>query len=278
MANNLSERQLGLAYWYVTHKLLLRDILIVFMIIVIVFFVSLNLYLLIINLGISRNSYQQLLTSLVTTRQDFISYKQAALPKPIQINQLANYPSSKGFDIVASAVNPNKTWYATFDYQFQIGDKFSIKRSGFILPAENKYLVALAVDNGNQANQLVFSNIKWMKEINYPNIYQEKYNLEIKDATYIPPQQLGVGDKVQISRVTFTALNKSAYNYRDISFLIFVKAGDQIVGVNQITSGPIYSNQTRVLGANFFQLLPVITGVSVIPEINILNNNSFIKI
>lgn len=261
-----------------THKLLLRDIFIVFMIVAVVFIISLNLYLLILNLGIYRVSYQQLLTSLITDRQDLITYRQAALPQVVKVNQLASYPSTKGFDIVASVANPNTFWYATFDYQFQMGDKYSMKRSGFIMPAENKYLVALAVDNGNQVNQLVFSNIKWVKEINYPTKYQEKYNLEVKDINYIPPQQLGLGDKVNISRVVFTANNKSAYNYRDLSFLIFVKDGDRIVGVNQITSGPIYSNQSKILSVSFFQPLPVISGVSVMPEINILDSNSFIKI
>ncbi len=276
--DNISERQLGRAYWLVTHKLLIKDIFIVFLIIFVVFFISLNLYLLILNLGIYRVAYQQSLNSLITTRQDLIDYKQVALPQALKVNQLSSYPSTKGFDIVASVSNPNKTWYATFDYQFQMGDKYSIKRSGFIMPAESKYFVALAVETGNKANQLVFSNVKWVKEINYTSLYQEIYNLEIKDISYIPPQQLGVGDKVTISRVVFTALNKSAYNYRDLAFLIFVKAGDKIVGVNQISSGSIYSNQSKILSASFFQSLPVIGGVSVIPEINILDNNSFIKI
>lgn len=277
LQDNFQEKQIGVAYWFVTHKLLLKNIFIVFFIISIVFLVSLNLYLLIFNLGIYRESYQKILKSLVTVSQEYVDFRSAALPRMIQVSQISKYSGSKGFDIVASVINPNKSWYATFDYQFALGDNLTAKRSGFILPGENKSLVDLSVDNGNLASDLKLTNLIWTKAFDFSKQYAEKYSIELKDIKFVPTNVLGVGDKVRIGRAIFTAVNKSVYNYTNVNFLILLKAGEQVAAVNQISSGPILSGQSRVFEANFFQSLPTITSITVIPEINILDSRSFLK-
>jgi hypothetical protein len=274
---NFAEKQLGLAYWYVTHKLLLKNIFVIIAIIFIIILAIYNLASLTMNLAIYRNSYQNFLNNLITFNQDLINLRQFVLPQPIQTANLTFLPNKENFDIIADIANPNKVWSATFDYQFKIGEELSNKRSSFILPSNNKKLIALAVKQGNLASQIVFSNLKWYKEINFAKMYAEKYQFEIKNLLFIPSPELGVGDKLSISRVSFELFNKSAYNYNNFNLLILLNSGGALTAVNQIAAGTLLSNQTKKYDVNFFQQLPKEISVEIVPDVNILDERSFLK-
>lgn len=275
--NKLYEKQLSASYWFVTHKLLLKNIFLTILIVFIIFLVAMDLYLLVFNFGIYGKSYEAMLDSLVKTPNDYVAMRQALLPRAILINNIKTFQNARGYDIVADITNPNQYWYGVFNYQFQVGNNLSSKRTNFILPGESKVLMDLAVENGNLASSVVISNIAWAKEINYPALFEEKYKFEFKNIEYIPAQQLGVTDKVQVSRVKFEGTNKSAYNYKNIIFQIFLKSGENIVGVNQLASGQLMSGETKTFEINFFQSLPRITGVNIAAEVNILDEKSFIN-
>ena len=270
-------KQIGVAYWLVTHKQIIKTVINIFLITVIIIFVALNLYLLIFNLGIYGRAYNEFLNSLVTVSPEYLSLRQTKLPQPIGITQIYTLPNVNNFDIIAEISNPNNYWYATFNYQFQIGNDLTEPKPGFILPGKSKRLIDLNIANGNQVSEVVFSDLKWSKEINFPAIEAEKFNIEIKNITLIPPSQLGLGEKVQISRVKFDVINNSPFNYANVGLQIYLLSSGQISAVSQIYSGALKTGQTQTYQVNFFQNLPKITETSIIPEINILDPNAFLK-
>lgn len=270
-------KQIGIAYWFVTHKQMIKTVASVVLITGAIFLVALNLYLLIFNYGIYNQNYKDFLNSLVKMPQEYLNFRQAKLPQPISIVQINTLPNVNNFDIIAEISNPNNYWYATFKYQFQIGNELTDLKPGFILPGKTKRLLDLNIEEGNAVSDLILSDIKWYKEINYPAIESEKLNFEVKNITVLTPSQLGLGEKVQISRVKFDVVNNSPFNYANVSLQIYLMSQGQVAAANQIYSGAIKTGETKSYQVNFFQTLPRINEVSIIPEVNILDPDSFLK-
>lgn len=271
-------RQIGAAYWFVTHKEMLKTISSVFLITVGVIILAINVYLLIFNLGFYGSAYKGYLNSFSAFSADYINFRQYRLPQPLGVNQIFTLPNSNKYDIIAEISNPSPYWYATFKYRFQLGgDELTDARPGYILPGQSKRLVDLNVESGNSVSDLIFSDLKWIKEINYLALAKEKFDVEVKNIVLITPSQLGLGDKVQISRVTFDVANNSPFNYANVSLQIYLSSGGQIQAANQIYSGALKTGETKSYQVNFFQPLPKITDISIIPEINILDPDSFLK-
>lgn len=275
--DQLYEKQIGAAYWFVKNKFLLKTILTVFLIVLIILLVAYFLFLIIFNLVIQQDNYQAGLTNLVNANPDYTVIRQLGLPQEIQAGQINTFTNMQGFDIVSEIVNPNETWWATFSYQFQIGPNLTDKRRGFILPGETKKIIDLAVDNGNLSSGIVFSNINWQKEINFIDIFQSRFKFDIKNIQYIPARELGIGDEIPISRIVFEVTNDSAYNYKDVNFLVFLKAGEQVAAINQIVTDKILSGATKKVEVTFFQPLPRITSVDINAEVNILDETVYLK-
>ncbi|MBN1326126.1 hypothetical protein JW977_04080, partial [Candidatus Falkowbacteria bacterium] len=279
MANEeqIYEKQLTAAYWFVTHKLLLKNILIVILIVINIALVSYNLYLVINNLVILEKNYQAILSTLINPSPDLIVLRQNKLPSELQISNLMTLAASKGFDIIVDVINPNSKWAATFDYQFSLGDKLTSTKKGFILPGEEKRIFDLGVEDGNLANNVILTNIKWNKEINFSKLSQERFKFDVSDIKFIASTELGIGDKVSVNRVTFNVANQSAYNFANVNFIILLNSSNQIAAINQVSSGNFFSGQTKILESTFFQKLPKIDSVQIIPEVNILDPKVFLS-
>ncbi len=275
--DKLYEKQLGFAYWYVTHKAMLKNILTVFLIVVIFILVAYNLYLLIFNLVIYQKNHQAVLNDFITANPNYAVLRQVSLPQPIQTSQIQVLSNKQGYDLMVEVANPNQDWWATFNYQFQVGQSLTDKRKGFILPGERKKMIDLGVEQGNLASQIVLTNLNWQKEINFVDLYSKRFQFDIANVQYVPARELGIGEEIPVSRVNFKVTNDSAYNYRDVNFFIFLMSGDRIVGVNKIVTRELLSGETKDLTVNFFQRLPKVTSAEIVPEVNILDETVFLK-
>jgi hypothetical protein len=277
MNDQFSAQKLGASYWFVTHKLLIKNIIAIVFIIIAIFIIAYNLYLLIFNLALFREGYSAILSGYTTNSLDYSQLRQTILPQQIEIGQIETFANKASHDIVIDIKNPNTTWWATFDYQIRLGQELTDNKKGFILPGETKTIVSLAVEDGDLANQVVLSNIKWTKEINFASIKNDRFKFDIQNINYIPAKELGVEDEVPISRLEFDVINQSAYNYRNVNFYVFLNSGAKIVAINQLYSGRILSGQTNDLEITFFQNLPNISSAEVIAEVNFLDDNSFLQ-
>ncbi|MBD3359642.1 MAG: hypothetical protein GF365_02975 [Candidatus Buchananbacteria bacterium] len=272
----MSEKSLKLAYWYVTNKLLLKRILIIVLIIVNALLAIYLIYLLVFNLYIYRSEYQVMLNNIETINQDYPNLRVANLPQDIQVGQIKVLPNNENYDLMVEIANPNVQWWASFNYKFQVNDELTETRSSFILPGETKRLVDLSVPDGDLASRLDLSNVVWQKEIDYVSLQRLRLRFDIQNVEYVPASELGVGQELPVSRVLFTVYNNTAYNYKNIKLLILLKSADNIVAINQISSGALKNNQSKKLESTFFQSLPRITSVEVVPEVNILDDDVYL--
>jgi hypothetical protein len=274
--DQFKEKKLGLASWYVSNKILLKNILIVFLIIVDFLLLAYFVYLLVFNLGIFQKDYQAILNNLAAANPDYASLRQSALPQDIQIGLIKTYPNNQNYDIVAEITNNNSNWWASFDYQFQLGGELTAKKNGFILPAERKKLFGLATEKGSQVSNIIFTNIKWQKENNFEFLKNERFKFDIKNIQYISSKELDVGDEIQISRVKFELVNNTAFSYNNVNVMLFLMSGSNTIAVNQVGSGLIKSGQTKSLELTFFQSLPRITSVDIVSELNFLDERNLV--
>ncbi|MCX6740755.1 MAG: hypothetical protein NTZ49_06040 [Candidatus Parcubacteria bacterium] len=275
--DKLYEKKLDIAYFLASNKLLFKNIFLVFLMVVVFIEVAFCLYLLIYNFGILGKSYKQMLKDLVLITQENVNSRQARLPFPIKVNKIETLTNNTNFDIIAEITNPNTVWYVTFDYQFEVGEKLTAKRPGFILPNKTVKLFDLQIEGGDQVRNIVFSDIKWYKEINYEKIEQEKYKLEIIDPVLVPLNEADPASKGTVKRIRFGAINKSPFNYANVLFQLYLYSGEQLVAVNQIASGTLYVNQQKNFEVNFFQQIPSVSAISIVPVFNLLDSQSFIK-
>jgi len=276
--DQIYEKQLGASYWYVKNKILLKNILIITLIILDIFLISYFLYFLIFNLVIYQKIYQANLTNFTTPVPEYATLRQFNLPSSIQVLGITTYNNTKGYDIMAEIFNANPKWYATFDYQFKIGDNLTAKRKSFVYPNEKKRLLDLSVEDGNLVSQIVFSNINWQKRIDFSDLYQQRFKFEITNVKYTPASELGLEQqKVPVNRVSFDVENLTAFNYKNLNLLIFLNSNGQIAAVNQVPSDILRSGEKITIDVNFFQSLPNIDSVEVTPEANIFNETTFLK-
>ncbi len=274
--NQFYEQKLGISYWFVTHKLLLKNILKVILVVINLLVFSYLTYVLVFNFGIDQENYKNIEKNLTIISNDYESSRSVSLPTDIQIGTVKNYRNNENYDIVAEIINPNDKWWARFDYQFQLLNSQTEKRTGFIMPAQKKTVLDLNVKDGNQVANVLITNIEWIKEVNYESLRNERFLLETKNIEYITSKDLGLEDEIAISRVVFDLQNNSAFSYDNVNVLIFLKSGSDTVAVNQVGSGFVASQQTKKIELTFFQKLPKITSLELVAELNYLDEDNIV--
>ncbi len=291
---DLSEKELKFGYWFVTHKLLLRKILIIFLIVWSVGFLGYAIYGLISELVIYGQSFDLAVQSLNQSQVNFNAYKVKNRVSNLQISNLNIIPSGQGkYDFVAKIKNPNSIWTVeSFDYQFVTGiDEIDLTKDrsrpnpdrlkhGFILPGEEKYLIDLSVKSKTAITgaSLNLTNLKWRRVPNFASIAKEKFNFAISNVKFVPASAVPISGKLAVSQVSFSATNKSAYSFWNVGFYIILFNGPTISGANYLSLDQFLSGQTRSLQVNWFQNLPNITQVQVVPEVNILDSSVYMQV
>lgn len=277
MTDELSDKQLKFGYWFVTNKLFLEKVLIVIFIVFNIFLITYNIFLLVTNLGVEAQKYAKLQVDVYQPIESLKVVRDAQLPNEVQVSGLETYSRGQNFDLVANVVNPNVKWFADFNYQFITGSGATELKQGFIFPGESKRLIDLNVEGGNTVANVVISDVVWTRKNDYDKFYRERFVFDIQNIKIIEPQELDIGDKLPVSRVSFEVKNVSAYNYRDVIFQIYLYSGANIVAVDTALAETLYSSESRILEATWYSRLPKISNVDVVPEINIFNYKSYIE-
>lgn len=278
-----TEKQLKLAYWYVGHKLFLRKLLIVFLLVLCLIFWGYGIYGLIDYFLIDQVRFSQMLKEMSYELVDYSAFKLKNQPKNFAILSSNVLPSGKDkYDFVAKILNPNLNWWAEFEYKFIFDGKETVPRKGFILPDEEKFLLELAVESKIKLRQVSFEfqDIKWHRldrhQISdYASWSGERLNFEITEVKFSPSV---IKDRIPISKVTFTAANRTAYNFWNVGFYILLYRGTSISGVNYITLEQFLSGEKRAVEVSWFEVVPTVTRVQVLPEINIFDAGVYMPV
>ncbi len=278
-----TEKQLKIAYWYVSHKLLLKKILIAFLLFLCIIFWGYGIYGLINYFLIDQVRFNQTLKEVSSELVNYPAFRLKNQPKNFAILSSNVLPSGKDrYDFLAKILNPNLNWWAEFEYKFIFDGEETSLRKGFILPNEEKFLFELAVESKSKPRQATFEiqNIKWSrldghKIPDYAAWSKERLNFEITEVKFSPSV---VKDGSPISKVTFTATNKTAYNFWNVGFYILLYRGTSVSGVNHITLEQFLSGEKRTVEVSWFEIVPTVTRVQVLPEVNIFDSAIYMPV
>lgn len=192
--------------------------------------------------------------------------------------------SDKKYDLFTKIKNDNQKWWAEFDYYFTAAGRQTQKTKGYILPEEIKYLAALAEDFSYAPadGRLVIENLSWHRINQHQIADWEAYrtsrlNIASADIKFIPANASPLSEKLGLNQLSFNALNRTAYNYWSVGFVILLYSGDQITAINHYTLNDFMSEQTRLVEISWPGDLGRADRAEIIPEINIMKDDIYIK-
>ncbi len=281
----LSTKKLTIGLWFVEHRQQLRWVLIGFLIAVAAISWVYTIYGFIYYLARGMNEDEVLIRQMLMEGNIGHSYIVQIAAKdlsysPVQIFRSAN----NKYDFLVQAKNINQKWWAELNYYFLVDGVKTDKSQGFIFPLENKYFIVLSQNflTVPISVKFVVEDLSWRRinqhKINdWQDFYKNHLAIESKEITYIPANQSELSEKIGLNQLNFTAVNKSAYNYWQVNYAILLYSGNNIVSVNRYTLTDFMSGQPRQINMSWPGNFGRIDRVELIPEINIMDNDVYIK-
>lgn len=270
--HGVSKKQLKFSYWFLTHKKLLVKIGIGLLILWCVITLGYSIFGL-VSWGIEVPKERRMLARLTVNPIDFIGFQQKHQPQSLIITQpQIIYIGNQKYDFIAQVKNPNKDrGVINLSYQFVSGD-FSTPQSSIIIPPEQTvFLLSL----GNKSEKkLTVSELK-INEIKWEGLWKRIKVEEVEITTTQPKFQTGGGSR---SWVSFSATNDSLKNIWEVTWQTVLYSGKRIVAVNQITSEQFLTGETREIEISWFERLPKITQIDLVPIVNIYDPSIFFEI
>jgi len=275
-SQDFTEKQLKWSYWFVTHKLLLKKIFNYVVIVVNIIFGFYIIFSVLDNFVIKYNRQKTIVSELILVPQSISNVSQGStlIISQLQYGSSSVIRSTSRYDIITPINNPNLKHMATFSYRYTTPSGATEWKDGFILPGETKYLYFLGAESEQllTSAELEFKDLAWSKVLKFDETKALKFNFSIDNINYIPP------DTLTQSKASFTVRNSSAYNYRQVGFLIILERGANEVGVNYVKLNNFMAGETRDVEAVWYENIGAVQNISVLPEVNILDEGVFLEI
>lgn len=281
----LSTKKLNFGLWYVKHCRQLRLLLIIFLIITASISWAYTIYGFAYYIIRGMNEDERLIREMANTNIIGHDYVEQISARDLKYYPIKVLNSTQGkYDFIVQIQNPNQKWSAEFDYYFLAGGKKVNRAKGFILYGETKYFMALAQEFSRKpaAVKLVIENISWSrinqhKIADWREFRNNHLNIITKDIEFKPGRQSGLSEKVSLNQLDFTAINKTVYNYWDVSFMILLYQGQNIININKYSISDFMSGQERQIQVVWSGKIVRVGSIEIIPEINIMDGDNYIK-
>ena len=273
-----------ISLWWINNRNNLKKLgygLIIFLEIILVFYI---LWVMIDSFLINYKKEQLAVVKMVALGQkDLHDYTINHSADELKIGGVSVFSNGHDhYDFYTSITNPNQEWWADFTYQF-VASNFETKiEKGFILPNENKPIIVFSELNDNRPHATKFKILKinWHRVNrhlvgNYDNWYRERMSFEIKKLTIEKGTKI---DTKIINQVRFTVDNQGAYSFYDPEFLILLKQGSRVVGVNSVTLSSLTAGESQDVIADWFGDMPNSSKVEIIPNINCFDQSIYKQI
>ncbi len=266
-SSDLTDSQLKLSYWYVTHKLSLRRAWRIFVIVVVCLIWSYIIWQLVI-FGMTYKSLQQNIQTMLFSPDMSLSAIEKSAPQPLSISDMNVLGSNNEYNYLVQVNNSNNNWLAQFQYRFTTPSSTEQDfHSGFVLPGDHKYLMDLS--KASPSASLEIRDMNWSK-VNKFELTQNKMSQFIIDNIDITKPS----NASDPTKVYFTIKNDSAYSYWEVDLQVLLMSNGSIVGINHIILNSFRYGENR--GVNILWNNPVsnVDSAIVIPNLNILDGSN----
>lgn len=197
----------------------------------------------------------------------------------VQIGAPFVLPGASGkVDILAPIENPNATFWAEVEYRYVIGGVEQPSLTTFVLPGQVKYLVHLgAPSDAGSGVELKVERRSWHRAGTFgadtlQSLFETRLNIVAENPVFIPSDPLAT---TPVSTARFTLANHTAFGYYDVDLLVLLYRGDSVVAVNTLRVDRLAAGEKRTMEQFWYQILPQVTRVEVVPDINIYDEGVY---
>ncbi|MDP2708611.1 MAG: hypothetical protein Q8O93_00960 [bacterium] len=283
--DGLGTKRLEAGLWYIEHKQKLRLALYGFFIITAAVSWSYTIYgfTYYFSRGVAED--ELLVTQIAQLSGADHNYVKSIAARDLAAEPVKILKSADGkYDFYARLKNLNDKWWAEFDYYFSADGRQTEKTGSYILPLEEKYPAALAqsFDYLPANAELIIENMVW-RRIDRHRIpdwnayYAGHLDITSADIKFIPAAASLLSEKLNLNELSFSLSNNTVYNYWEAGFTILLYSGGQIAGINHYTLNDFMSGEKREVKLSWTGNLKRVDRIDIIPEINIMKDNIYIK-
>lgn len=197
----------------------------------------------------------------------------------VQIGAPFTLPGGAGkIDILAPIENPNGYFWAEVDYHFIVGGVEQQSLTTFVLPGQVKYLIHLGAPSDSGASvELKVDRRLWHRAGTFgadslQSLFETRLDIRAENPVFTPSDPLAT---TQVSSAKFTLANHTAFGYYDVNLLVLLYRGDSVVGVNTLSVARLQAGEKRPMELFWYQILPQVTRVEVVPDINIYDEGVY---
>lgn len=201
----------------------------------------------------------------------------------LEISPLQVFSNGEKFDLAVKLKNNNEKFIANFNYCFLSGEKEVDCASGFILPSEEKYVLALGQTRSDEgAITFKIKDIFWQR-INAHQIpdwsafKQDRLDFVYQGTRFYTANDSGLSEKISLNTLEFTITNASAYSYYEVPFNIMLYSGSELVGVHQYLLSQFLTGEKREIKISWPGNLSYVSRTEIVPNINITDDNVYLK-
>lgn len=277
----MNDRRLKLSYWYITHKLLLRRLLIGFLIAISIGMYSYAIFGAVQELFVYDRQYRELLANLPNDPSDYEYIRQVRGPQPVEVVGLSTIPATDNrYDFVATVQNPNDNWTVLSMRIRLISNGQVVKeREAFVLPAEQKIIGFYGVSNVSPSSaQVIVDNYQWHRYNEYDASLDPRLNFTVSNVEYDPVVEAGFSGKLPVSVLRFTITNDTAYSYWNVGVTMSVQSGSQVLAANYIALEQFRSGESRDVEIFWYENLPSGQSIRITPEVNVFDEASYMPV
>lgn len=277
--NKISNFQLKLGYWYVSHKLQLKKLLAIFLVILCVVSYGYVIYRLFTMLIIDYQPQKKMINSLAGDNYiDYQYFHQAQGPADLQLLKSDIITGrEKRYDFVAKIKNPNPNFVIKQGtLQLMNNGEVIKEKSFFVFPQEEKYVGILGqeLENSDQT-ALRISKTSWLRYHNFEEFKASRFNFLVNDIDFVPSRELKIKGDLPVSTLNFILVNDTAYSYWQVGVWMILISGDRVAGANYLILDEFLAGESRAVEMRWYESLPAINKIEVLSEVNILDPNSY---
>ena len=280
-SGDFSTKDFTLGYWYVKHKLLLRNIVIGVLITWSTITIGIGLVVWGQYLFFGYWEDEEFLATHVTTFQNYSAIQPAYEAQQLLYDQSKLFKSADGrYDFFTLVNNPNEQFIAYVTFHYVFADVTTPSQTQVVLPQTRQGLVVYGYETPSYPAQarLVIDEVRWQRVSPHvvadPQRYMaERLRFTVSDFTYIRP---GGNEPTLTNALSFTLQNASVYSYWDASFHILLKRGESIVGVIPLSELQFRAGESRDVDIFTFAELTQVDSIELLPTVNVFDRDIFL--
>lgn len=278
MAEELTTKQLRLAQWYLANKKRLKLLLLIVVILLNIIVWGIAGHQLYKYFSL-KEAHEQGLRELTTEQIDYLKLHEHFQPEnlilenPILLRLSSAEPK---YDFGIKVKNPNKEWFVQeIEYYFSWENGQTQIQKSFILPKEEKYILALGQEVGEKLTkaEFVLSNVDWKRIDPNDQLLQipSQFTFEDIELSYAISEE----EMIALPQISFSIKNESIHSFWQVNLLVILYRNSKIVGINTIPVKNWQGNEQKQIEL-IWPKISSYSHIEIVPDINPFDSEIFI--